>query len=99
MRTPGFRVMSPALNRVRTELPWIGTFAGAAALVAAPLLIYFALHPEHFILRSDSLSVFQPEQSLADQLQLFLANAWQHLSVLGLRGDPSWLHNFAGRQC
>ncbi len=86
-----------ALNRVRIELPWIGTFAAAAALVAAPLLIYFALHPEHFILRSDSLSIFQPDQSFGDQLQLFLANAWQHLSVLGFRGDPSWLHNFAGR--
>ena len=45
----------------------------------------------------NSLSVFQPDQSFGDQLQLFLANAWQHLSVLGFRGDPSWLHNFAGR--
>ena len=93
-RSSGF---DAALNRVRNELPWIGTFAGAAALVAAPLLVYFAMHPEHFILRSESISVFQPAQSLADQLQVFLANAWQHLSVLGFRGDPSWLHNFAGR--
>ena len=86
-----------ALNRVRTDLPWIGTFVGAAALVAAPLFIYFALNPDYFVLRSNSLLVFQPDQSRGDQLRLFLTNVWEHLSVLGLRGDPNWLHNFAGR--
>ena len=86
-----------ALNRVRTELPWIATFVGVAALVAAPLFIYFILHPEYFVLRSNSLFVFQPDQSGGDQLRLFLANAWEHLLVLGFRGDPNWLHNFAGR--
>ena len=93
----GISCFVAALNRMRIELPWIGTFAGVAALVAAPLLIYFALHPEHLIFRSGSLSVFQPDQSRGDQLRVFLANAWEHLSVLGFRGDPSWLHNFAGR--
>ena len=47
-----------ALNRVRTELPWIGTFVGVAALAAAPLFIYFALNPDYFVLRSNSLLVF-----------------------------------------
>ena len=93
-RLSGF---AAALNRVRVELPWIATFAGSAALVAAPFLIYFILHPEYFFLRSSSLSVFQPDLSRGEQLGLFLANAWEHLSVLGLRGDPNWLHNFGGR--
>ena len=93
----GLSGFAAALKRVRIELPWIGAFVGVAALVAAPLLIYFALHPEYFVLRSNLLFVFQPDQSGGDQLRLFLANAWEHLLVLGFRGDPNWLHNFAGR--
>ena len=86
-----------ALSRVRTEWAWIATFAGVAALAAAPLFIYFILHPEHFFLRSGSLSVFQPDLGGGDQLRLFLDNVRLHLSVLGFHGDPNWLHNFAGR--
>ena len=27
----------------------------------------------------------------------FLSNVWEHLLVLGFRGDPMWRHNFAGQ--
>ena len=45
---------SDASKRMRTELPWASLFVGAAALVAAPILVYFALHPDH---------LFSPQQS------------------------------------
>ena len=83
--------------RVRAELPWAGAFLGAAGLVAAPLLVYFALHPAHFFLRSKNLWVFDPVRSQGNPLGTFLFNVWDHLLVLGFRGDPSWRNNFAGQ--
>ena len=34
--------------RLRAALPRVSVFLAMAGLVAAPLLVYFALHPEHF---------------------------------------------------
>ena len=31
---------------------WAAIFVVTAGLVAAPILVYFALHPEHFFIRS-----------------------------------------------
>ena len=84
-------------ERMRVELPWVGIFLGVAGLVAAPTLVYFALHPEHFFLRSSQLSIFQPGQSLVDSLAAFLFNVWAHLLAFGFRGDPNWRHNFSGQ--
>ena len=75
---------------MRAELPWAGAFLGAAGLVAAPLLVYFALHPAHFFLRSQDLWVFDPVRSQGNPLGTFLFNVWDHLLVLGFRGDPNW---------
>ena len=84
-------------ERMRVELPWAGIFLGVAGLVAAPILIHFALHPEHFFLRSSEVSIFQPGQSLVDSLEAFLVNVWAHLLAFGFRGDPNWRHNFSGQ--
>ena len=83
--------------RVRAELPWAGAFLGAAGLVAAPLLVYFALHPAHFFLRSKHVWVFDPVRSQGNPLGTFLFNVWDHLLVLGFRGDPSWRNNYPGQ--
>ena len=83
--------------RVRAELPWAGAFLGAAGLVAAPLLVYFALHPAHFFLRFKHLWVFDPVRLQGNPLGTFLFNVWDHLLVLGFRGDPSWWRNYAGQ--
>ena len=83
--------------KVRAELPWAGAFIGAAGLVAAPLLVYFALHPAHFFLRSQDLWVFDPVRSKGNPLGTFLFNVWDHLLVLGFRGDPSWRNNYPGQ--
>ncbi len=39
-------------ERGRAELPWVAVFVGVTGLVAAPILIHFALNPEHFFSRS-----------------------------------------------
>ena len=92
---PSLRAVS--WEKVRKELRWAAVFAGVAALVAAPLLVHFALNPEHFFLRSKNLWVFDPVRSQGDPLGTFLINVWDHLSVLGLRGDPHWRKNYPGQ--
>ena len=92
-----FPLRAGTWERIRAEIPWVATFVGAAALVAAPLLMYFALHPEHFFMRTNDLWVFAPENSQGDPLRAFLTNVWDHVAVLGFGGDPNWQNNYAGR--
>lgn len=84
-------------QRVRAQLPRIALFFGAAALVAAPILLYFVLHPEHFFLRSRHLWVLDQDRSLGEPLKAVLHNVWVHLQVFGFRGDPHWRHNFGSQ--
>ena len=84
-------------EKVRRELRWAAVFAGVAGLVAAPLLVHFALNPEHFFLRSKNLWIFDSARSQVDPLGTFLINVWDHLSLLGLRGDLNWRNNYAGQ--
>lgn len=81
--------------RLKAELPWAAIFAGAAGLVAAPILIYFAFHPEHFFIRSREVWVLNESQGTA--LGAFLYNVWEHLLAFGFRGDLRERYNFAGR--
>ena len=92
-----FPLRAGAWDRVRAEIPWAAAFLGAAALVAAPLLIHFAVHPEHFFMRTEHLLVFAPEVSQGQPLRTFLLNVWDHIKVLGFDGDPNWQNNYAGR--
>ena len=82
-------------GKVRQELRWAALFTGVAVLVAGPLLVHFALNPEHLFLRSRHLWVFDPVRSQGDPLGIFLINVWDHLSLFGLRGDPKWRSNYA----
>lgn len=88
-------IPSIATPRVRTELSLASTIVVVALLVAAPILLYFALNPENFVSRSGRLSVFDPAFSPSGPLHAFLSNAWYHLLAFGFRGDPFWRHNFA----
>ena len=89
---------SPSLSaRLQAALPQAVVFGSVAGLVAAPLLIHFALHPDHFFLRSDQVWVFDASRSQGAPLKLFLLNVWDHLLVFGFRGDPNWRHNFASQ--
>ena len=89
--------IAAAFSRVRAEMPRIAIFVGVAGLVAAPILVYFVLHPEYFFSRSDQVSLFAPLRSQGDPLGALLVNVWDHLLALGFRGDPNWRHNYAGR--
>ncbi len=88
---------SDASKRMRTELPWASLFVGAAALVAAPILVYFALHPDHLFLRSSQLWLFDQSRGPGDAVGKFLGNVWVYLLSLGFRGDLNWRHNFPGQ--
>ncbi len=80
---------------VKRYLPWVGLFAGVAGLVAAPLLIYFAQLPEDFLIRSRQLWIFHEGQG--NPFGAFLRNAWEHILLLGFRGDQHYRYNFAGQ--
>ena len=84
-------------GKFRKELRWAALFAGVAALVAAPALVHFALHPDHLFLRSKHLWIFDPVHSQGDPLGTLLTNVWDHLSLLGLRGDLNPRYNYVGR--
>ena len=83
-----------AIGKVRAELPRIGTFLVAGALLAAPILIHFALNPEHLFIRSGQLWVFGEEQG--NPVVILLRNVWEYLLAFGFRGDLIGRYNFAG---
>ena len=83
------------VSRLRAELPWAGIFVGVTGLVAAPILVHFALHPEHFLMRSREVWLLRGDQGNA--FGAFLGNVWEYMLVFGIRGDPNWRHNFAGQ--
>ncbi len=78
----------------KTETPWVLTFGGVAFLVAAPILFFFLFNPEHFFLRSDSLSIFSAEINQGNALGALFDNVIGHLAAFGFNGDVSWRHNF-----
>ena len=84
-------------SRLRTEMPLAVVFVGVAGVVAAPILIYFALNPDQFFVRSDQVSVFQSDGGRAGPLWTLVINVWEHLLAFGIRGDPSWRHNYSGQ--
>ena len=86
-----------AKERVRAELPRVAIFLGATGLVAAPILIHFALHPDHFFMRSNEILILRFDSGQFASLVAFLDNARDHLLAFGFRGDPSWRHNFPGK--
>ncbi|MCB0117135.1 MAG: glycosyltransferase family 39 protein, partial [Caldilineaceae bacterium] len=69
---------------------WVA-FGVAALVTATPLLVYFAMHPDHFLLRSQDLWVF----ARPDALRLFVWNIGVHLAAFGFVADPYWRHNVA----
>ena len=80
---------------LKQHMPRVGLFVVMAGLVASPLVLYFALHPQDLTIRSGQLWLFHEGQ--ANTLGAFLKNAWEHILVLGFRGDQHHRYNFAGR--
>jgi len=86
-----------AFRRVREGWPRAALFASVSALMATPIIIYFALHPDHMADRISQVSLFSPTRTAGDPLGTLLLNVWDHILVLGFRGDPNWIHNYEGR--
>lgn len=84
-------------SHLRKELKWVAAFVCPAVLVAAPLFVYFVLHPEQFLMRANQLWLFDPSRSQETPLETFWGNVWGYLLNFGFRGDQNWRHNYAGR--
>ncbi|MXX26752.1 MAG: hypothetical protein F4Z82_15060 [Caldilineaceae bacterium SB0668_bin_21] len=80
----------------RTEWQKAGIFVVFAGLVAAPILLHFAMNPDHFFLRSSQTWVFDSERNLGNPLGTFLNNLWGYVLAFGFRGDLIWRHNLVG---
>ena len=99
-----FLVTSDSVTRMRVRVdllkryvPLTGIFVGVAGLVAAPMLIHFALHPEDFLTRGGELSIFDSDLSQGIPVREFLVNTWKHLLLFGFHGDQAWDRNIPGR--
>ena len=84
-------------ERVRAEWPLAATFLGVTGLVAAPILIFFALHPDHFFDRSNMVLIFRLGHGPAESLVALLGNVWDHLLAFGFSGNDYWRYNVPGR--
>lgn len=78
--------------RVREWVLGAGVFAGAAALTAAPLVIYFLNHPGAWSGRAGQVSVF----STGHAWTLLAENLWKSLLMFNFYGDELWRHNVSG---
>ena len=86
---------SDAIGRARATWPRVAVFAGVTGLVAAPILIYFVLHPESFFIRSSELWLFRESQTTF--WSAYLKNAWEYLLIFGFQGDRNNAYNFNDR--
>ncbi len=68
-------------------------FAAAAAITAAPLAIYFALHSEAFAQYPGRISVFHHPHPAWE----IVLNLWRTARMFFWHGDPNWRHNIAYR--
>lgn len=74
-------------ERIRSELGLSSLFVGVTGLVAAPILVHFALNPEHFTRRSRTVYIFGPRFAGLDSWGELSENIWRHVSALGFGGD------------
>jgi len=71
-------------------------FGAAAVAVAAPMLLHYLHHPEHFNFPHRVLSVFSPKVN-AEEIPGYLAgNAKATLLMFHVSGDANWRHNLSG---
>ena len=90
-------VLSKIPSALFDDLKMCGVFLGCAVLVAAPILLHFAIYPDHFFMRSDLVSVFSSHISQGDPVGTLLHNVWNHLLAFGFRGDWATRHNIPFR--
>jgi 4-amino-4-deoxy-L-arabinose transferase-like glycosyltransferase len=63
-------------------------------LVASPMFYTFYIHPEYFVSRADSISVFSPTLNHGRLTQTILESFSFSLLKYNFVGDMNWRHNF-----
>ena len=71
-------------------------FGGVALAVAAPMLLHYAHHPEHFNFPHRVLSVFSPKVPAEEIPGHLAANLKATLLMFHVSGDANWRHNLSG---
>ncbi len=84
-------------SRAREYIKGAAVAFAVAAILVAPLAVYFVLHPDEFIAHTGSISVFDPRVSEGN----IPAAIWKNLvAILGmflLKGDSGSIHNLPYR--
>lgn len=81
-----------AAGRTRRFTVLAAAGALTVLLVALPILVFFARHPEFFLERVSAFD--EPSgHSLSGQVKSFFS----HLGMFSVSGDSGWRHNIAGR--
>ena len=96
----GLSFLWPAAVRpvdLRRYLPLVAFYLAIAGLVALPLVVDFALHPEYFGSRASRLFVFDPLVNKGHPLHALISNLRSHIGVWGFVGDPNYRHNYDSR--
>jgi 4-amino-4-deoxy-L-arabinose transferase-like glycosyltransferase len=84
-------------DNLKRRLSQIAVFAVPAAIVFAPLGLYFLTHPQAFSIRISQVSLFNPELNQGDVLGTFCHAARLAFGMINLRGDPLWRFNLPGK--
>ena len=96
----GLSFLWPASLRpvgLRRYLPLVGFYLAIAGLVALPLVVDFALHPEYFGSRASRLFIFDPLVNEGHPVRALISNLRSHIGVWGFTGDPGWRRNYDSR--
>jgi len=72
-------------------------FAAAAAVVVAPLAMYFATHPGTFFGRTSQLSVWRAGRPAPVAGREAVLNIWRTARMFFTHGDYNWRHNYPWR--
>ncbi len=81
----------------RGVLPAMAAALVVAVLLSAPLIAWFADHPQMLSYRAGQVSVLNPEVNEGDLLAEVADNTWRLLRAPFTTGDTSWYHNLSGR--
>ncbi len=74
----------------------LSLFGVAALVAAAPMLIDYVRHPEHFTYPRRVLSVFSPKVDSREVPADLMQNLAKTLLMFHVRGDENWRHNLRG---
>jgi 4-amino-4-deoxy-L-arabinose transferase-like glycosyltransferase len=77
----------------QTHWKEILAFVAATALVALPMLVDFAVHPDHFSGRTNQVSVFNPAVNQGHLLLTLGKTFGLSLAQYNFFGDQNWRHN------